>query len=228
MARHCFSRVTWWCKVVLTISIYHKMAEIFINKLEQICPNKLSHHVQFNLAQHIVVSKTKEQPGSIATTPSAPLLTPFEDLFLRPPCRDEGNIVFTHKGLRDIAGLIWHMQHIDAHNWLVSFGRKVFLPRMPLAYNVELRYVGTENHDGFKIGQEREPCNRDPFIRYLENVRQGRRPIPFPLLSANPRLCNPQGKRGNLHRNTTDQLGGETGPVFIGVDYGLGNISWQC
>ena len=64
-----------------------------------------------------------------------------------------------------------------------------------------------------------------PFIRYLENVRQGRRPIPFPLLSANPRLCNPQGKRGNLHRNTTDQLGGETGPVFIGVDYGLGNIS---
>lgn len=116
MARHCFSRVTWRCKVVLTISIYHKMAEIFINKLEQIRPNKLSHHVQSNLAQHIVVSKTKEQPGSIATTESAPLLTPFEDVFLRPPCRDEGNIVFTHKGLRDIADLIWHMQHIDAHD----------------------------------------------------------------------------------------------------------------
>lgn len=57
------------------------------------------------LAQHIVISKTKGQPGSIATTESASLMIPLDNLSLRPRCRDDGNIEFTNKDLRDVAYL---------------------------------------------------------------------------------------------------------------------------
>lgn len=100
-------------KVALTISIHQTMPEIVINKWEpEAAPTSTRSRVRPILAQQIVISKNKGQPTSTAIIEGATLVISFEDLFLRPPGRGEGNIEFTHKDLRDIAYPIWHEQNI--------------------------------------------------------------------------------------------------------------------
>lgn len=100
-------------KIALTISINQRIPEIVINKWEpKAAPTSTRNRVQPILAQQIVISKTKGQPTSTAIIKGAPLVIPFEDLFLRSPDSGEGNIEFTQKDLRDIAYPIWHEQNI--------------------------------------------------------------------------------------------------------------------
>lgn len=94
-------------KVAVTIEIHQEIPEIVIEKWEpKLNPTSPRIGVQSTLAQHIAISKTKGRPASTTTVEGAPLVIPFEDLFLRPPRPGEGNIKFTHQDLRDVVDLL--------------------------------------------------------------------------------------------------------------------------
>lgn len=113
------SDAEWWIKeskgdvkAAITISLHRTKPEIVFHKWEPVDTGRTNTRIQISATRslQLVVSRPHGQPEVEADVTNGPLTVSFQDLFLRPPNRDEQDIEFTDDDLRQIAKKVWMKQ----------------------------------------------------------------------------------------------------------------------
>lgn len=107
----------WWIaesegdvRTVLVTTVNPKKPEIVIQKWDPLSIKQNNSEFKATPTfQHQVLLSRPEGPSEIAVE-NGPLVLPFEDIFLRHPVNDEGDMVLTDDDLKNLANMVWKYQ----------------------------------------------------------------------------------------------------------------------
>lgn len=107
----------WWItesegdvKTVLVTIVNLKKPEIIIQKWEPLAIKQDSSEFKATPTLQLQVVMSKPEGQSEVTVENGPLVLSFENLLLRHPVNDEGDLVFTDDDLKDLAERVWNHQ----------------------------------------------------------------------------------------------------------------------
>lgn len=107
----------WWItesggdvKTVLVTIVNLKEPEVIFQKWEPLAIKEVTSEFKVTPTLQLQVVMSRPEGQSEIIVENGPLVLSFEDLFLRYPINDEGDLVFTDADLKDLAERVWKHQ----------------------------------------------------------------------------------------------------------------------